>query len=116
MARYKFIGDNRIESVHWAVEFVDLDEGWHGEYNPDNPEDEPLLRFDMYSRENSKREWREPYDSSYCTQINADKVTKAQKRKLLVHLLNQVIDLQSDEPVKKLCERLSWIEIGWVKK
>lgn len=111
--RFKQRG-NRIESKHWAVEWVDLGEGWKGDYNPDDPEDEPLLRFDFYSRENRKSPWDVPQDSSYCTQVNADTPVEVRK-KLLVYLLMEVIDFPPDQSIKKLCERLSWIEESWLE-
>ncbi len=35
----KFVGENRIESEHWAVELVELGEGHSGEINEDDPTD-----------------------------------------------------------------------------
>lgn len=73
-----------------AVEFVDLDEGYNGEYDPNDPEDAKLLRFDAYikrtpsttfNEENGLGEndhddykggWAMRENSSFCTQVPAD--------------------------------------------
>lgn len=47
----------------YRLEWVDLGEGWNGDYNPDDPNDRPLLRADLYGD-------GEMLDSgSYCTGI-----------------------------------------------
>jgi len=53
------------------VEWVDLGEGWSGDYNPDDPEDESLLRFDVSEWDNELG-WIEISDASYCTQMPVD--------------------------------------------
>lgn len=99
------------ETKHWKVELVDLGEGWSGDYNPDDPKDTPLLRFDYSKRANSKSPWVEAEDSSYCTQLNANVVDKYKRlrKRILMHLLAQVNDFSPDRSIKKLGEQLSWI-------
>ena len=59
-----------IEYGNYKVEFVDIGEGLNGHYNPADPDDIPLLRFDSYTLVNDN--W-EPIDNgSYCTQVRAD--------------------------------------------
>lgn len=92
------------------VEFVDLDEGWNGGFNPDDPDDEHLLRFDVSRHNRKTNEWEAVDDASYCTQIPL-----GTDEPLLFNLL-QVIMSEVFEPVsnghsiKKICERLSWID------
>lgn len=50
----------------FKLEWVDLGEGWEGDYHPDDPEDTPLLRADLYMR-GEGGEWEFPEDASYCT-------------------------------------------------
>ena len=102
-------GNWAVVSGNWKVELVDIGEGLCGDYNENDPEDIPLLRFDMYSRENSKSPWEVPNDSSYCTRVSAD-ITAKQRKQVLSLLISEVEDLAWDWNVKKLCERLSWIQ------
>lgn len=86
-----------------TVEVDHIGEGWWGDYNPNDPADKPLLRF--YVLRNG--EYLD--DASYCTQTvdceeNADL--------LAAFVLDAVIDFaQNRESIKKLCERLSWVDI-----
>lgn len=50
----------------FKLEWVDLGEGWEGDYNPADPNDTPLLRADLYMK-GENGEWESPDDSSYCT-------------------------------------------------
>ena len=95
----------------WKVELVDLGEGNCGDYNPDDINDEPLLRFDYSSRKNKHCRWSEPNDSSYCTQINANRVEAdvELRKRILVFLLSQFCNEDWDTNIKKDCEQLSWI-------
>lgn len=57
----EFLSSNKKFRLEW----VNLGEGWSGDYDPEDPEDVPLLRADLFMEENG--EWVEPADSSYCT-------------------------------------------------
>ena len=62
------------------VEWVDIGEGWNGDYDPDDPDDTALLRFDVLELTNIHglfsdspvMEWEVLDDASYCTQMPAD--------------------------------------------
>lgn len=89
------------------IELVNLGEGLSGDYDPTNPEDVNLLRFDV-SRKVGRR-WEEIPDASYCTQIPAYANTQT-KRKVLQILMRDIYPPASrGHSIKKLCERLSWI-------
>ncbi len=97
--------------VAWAsrgpvlVQFENLDEGHCGDYDPDDPEDENLLRFTVYHN------GEQVNDASYCTNIRADADRKAVK-KAAERILREVYDpVMAGYSVKKLCEGLSWIEL-----
>ncbi len=110
MARKFNKSNTSVVSGNWKVELVDIGEGLCGDYDPErNPDDIPLFRFDMYSRENSKSPWEEPNDSSYCTRVHAE-INAKQRKEVLTELISEVEDLPWDQNVKKLCERLSWIQ------
>jgi hypothetical protein len=110
------------------VEWVELGEGWIGDYNPDNPEDEELLRFDVSwwlpdtddpenldpTNENAFGDWSDPGDASYCTAFPV-KATPEQRQKGLELIMGEVYEpLVSGHSIKKLCERLSWIGLDWL--
>lgn len=96
------------------VEWTDLGEGWGGYYDPDDPEDEELLRFDV-SWLDDDGEWIDPGDVSYCTRFPV-KATREQKEKGLVILMNAFYDpLMSGYSGKKIGEQMSWIGLDWLE-
>lgn len=103
--------DEEMELIKDNVKVVweNIGEGYCGDYDEDNPEDENLLRFTVFVKDDG--EWREVDDSSYCTMVTAD--TDNDK---LMELLNVLMDefyevLHYDIYgfVKKIGERMSWI-------
>jgi len=101
-----------------------MGEGRDGDYDPDDPEDYPHLRFDVYRKYHEgdevppycvdndayeHGEWMAVRDSSYCTNLNANNV-----RVFLIEAVKAIL-AQVESPVrdyqgiKKLCEHLSWI-------
>lgn len=97
------------------VDFVNLGEGLHGDYNPEDPEDINLLRFDVYVNDPGTDSWTEVEDASYCTQIPADTPidTLKEKIKAIFDRYRDAISSYDDylygASVKKLGEELSWI-------
>lgn len=92
-------------------DWVRLGEGYCGDYDPDDPEDEELLRFDIYVLENGQ--WEAVPDASYCTLVPVT-ATEEEKVKLLKIILDNYYDALHDRhyvSVKKLGERLSWISL-----
>ena len=84
------------------VEWTDIGEGLSGDYDPDNPDDISLLRFDVYVVRNGK--WSE------------DVVTL---KRAAAYLAKEYADVLADDPdtsVKKLGERLSWISPEWFQE
>lgn len=90
-----------------TVELEWIGEGHDGDFDPDWPEDEPLMRFTVLRRVDGVNEQID--DASYCTTIRAD----APRDELLAHantILREVADLvRNGQSIKKLCEGLSWI-------
>jgi hypothetical protein len=92
------------------VELEDIGEGQDGDYQPDDPEDEPLLRFSFYEFSIVEGEWQEINDTSYCTQLSANLPKHDQ------HLALEWLMTHFDRKrAKKCCERLSWVTIEDVK-
>lgn len=87
-------------------------EGWNGDYNPDDSEDELLLRFDVSVLIDN--EWEPVDNGSYCTALPAtvstDKINLA-----LNIIMREVGDaVRSGYSIKKVCENLSWISPSWL--
>jgi len=99
------------------VEFANIGEGWSGDYNPDDPEDDNLLRF--YVQFQTNGEWEDVEAASYCTQ------TPVATPEPVLHLLLTLImdrvyresaEVRGDLNLKRIGEELSWIEPSWVEK
>ena len=95
------------------VTLEDIGEGIFGEYDENDPNDRPLLRFDVYKRcENPSDitgEWEAIDDGSYCTNIHAESSWN-EIAQYLFTIMNEVyFYIQNDYSIKKVCEKLSWL-------
>ncbi|MGV2885932.1 hypothetical protein [Paenibacillus taichungensis] len=99
---------------------VDLEwigEGISGDFNANDPKDEPLLRFTVYRKDKEEPTgWTQVDDASYCTNLPA-----TAPRKILAQALMRIFDkvageVEQDHSVKKLCEELSHISLDWIKE
>ena len=100
-----------IQGEHVRVDWYRAGEGWWGDFNPEDPDDEELLRFDVYYRNDEREDWEPVDDASYCTGNPVDTDIETLKGKLLT-LYREFADVLEDDPmrsVKKLGECLSWI-------
>lgn len=90
------------------VELEWIGEGWSGDYDDRDPDDEPLLRFTVSHRVNG--EWEQVDDASYCTQLSALTTTEEERRRILASIMEQVYDdVAGGRSIKRLCEDLSWL-------
>lgn len=88
------------------VYLYDAGEGYDGFYNPDDPTDELLLRFDVHKWDGI--DWQYVEDSSYCTMLHAATPTLA-LGKFVFHIMDEVADdVEAGRSIKRKCERLSW--------
>ena len=96
------------------AEWVRLGEGWNGDYDVSDPDDEELLRFDM-SYKDKHGNWQEIPDASYCTRFPAQKSKQAQRAALQYILaqycnaVNNHYDADTAPSLRGLGESLSWI-------
>lgn len=98
---------------NFKVEWIDLEEGLHGDYDPNDPEDVALLRFDISRKENG--EWVPVNNGNYCTLFPVD-APESQKRAALEHIMDKVHSpLKNGQSIKNICEPLSWIEPDWIE-
>ena len=91
------------------VIWENIGEGYNGDYDENDPDDENLLRFTVYVKDDDV--WNEVDDSSYCTNVSAD--TDDDELMALLHILMtefyDVLHYDIYASVKKLGERMSWI-------
>ena len=95
-----------------VIEWVELGEGWHGDYNPDDPDDDELLRFDAYIE---NHEWQDDYPTySYCTSFPAN-ATPEERRAGLEYLMEHLYPFMSKNKwCRSEAEHLSWINLEWI--
>jgi len=115
-------GDLELVRGDVKVELDWIGEGVSGDYQADDPEDEPLLRFTVLRRSGletndpyaldagyEQNEWTPFRDACYCTNISAI-LPKAKLLELMGVLMDGVFNPASQgHSIKRLCERLSWI-------
>lgn len=96
---------------------MDLDwigEGYEGDYDEDDPEDERLLRFTFYTLNEENGETVSLEDASYCTHLTVDLPLEARLHAAGL-MFGQVWDAIGPQPdpwgsgIKRLCEELSMI-------
>ena len=91
------------------ADWYDAGEGVCGDYDPDNPDDIHLLRFDIYVKRNGT--WEVVDDASYCTtvSIDTDRDTLISKLYHIYREYENALSSDTEASVKKLGEHLSWI-------
>jgi hypothetical protein len=90
------------------VDWVNLNEGHSGDYDPTDKYDENLLRFEVYRFDGS--EWLEVPDASYCTQMPASSPHQVLKVGLKIIMDAIYDDVRNHGKAKRICESLSWIK------
>jgi hypothetical protein len=112
------------------VEWSELGEGWDGDFDPSDPDDVELLRFDFYAL--TAGEWVAVSDASYCTRVPVATSPEVRQTLLAVLLaeaapsieeaLNPIVDEEAagapgerevHPTSRKLFEHLSWIAPSW---
>ena len=84
-------------------------EGWNGDYDPSDPNDSLLLRFDVDHLVDG--EWEPVDNGSMCTGLSAD-ISPEKANVALQIIMKEVGDpVRAGNSIKKTCERLSWIEV-----
>ena len=95
---------NDLVRVSWN----DLGEGYSGDYDQTDPNDRPLLRFDIDRKTESG--WEMVDDASYCTLVDVNTPIGALVRMLHIILAEVDEPLRNGYSIKKICEKLSWIQ------
>lgn len=91
------------------ADWYDAGEGFCGDYDPQDPDDVPLLRFDIYIRYGDQ--WEPVEDASYCTLMpaTADREVLTANLRVIYDEYNDVLSTDPEASVKKLGERLSFV-------
>lgn len=100
--------DNRLVRGRVAVEWSELGEGLHGDYDPDDPDDVELLRFDFWIWSEEEDCWVGPEDTSYCTAFPVQTPVRW-KRAGLEAMMDEAGEDVLSGNARRTCERLSWI-------
>jgi hypothetical protein len=89
-------------------------EGWGGDYDSSDPDDQLLLRFDVDERIGNTDSWQPIDDASYCTALPANTPRKFLDKALQLIMLEVKEAVDTGYSIKKTCERLSWINVNWL--
>jgi len=110
-----------LERGDFRVTWEWIGEGWSGDYDEEDEQDDPLLRFsvdqhifpDEDSEENAESYWEQLDDASYCTRLPITTPTKH-----LAIAAAQILEEVEDHPdnYKRELESLSWFEPDDFKK
>jgi len=92
------------------VMWSDIGEGWDGDYNPDNPDDVELLRFDVMELAEDGV-WESVDNGSYCTAMPVGSSEKMLKTGL--ELILEAVECNRETGVKRVLEELSWMNPSW---
>jgi hypothetical protein len=89
-------------------------EGWGGDYDSSDPDDQLLLRFDVDQRIGNTDSWQPIDDASYCTALPANTPREFLDKALQLIMLEVKEAVETGYSIKKTCERLSWINVNWL--
>lgn len=98
----------------FKIELTFEGEGYNGEYNENDPEDQRLLRFTIY-KTNDGNTYEQIDEGSYCTQItdNNDPELIEKVEKALMTIFRKAEELNS---YKRILQTLSWLTDEDIKK
>jgi hypothetical protein len=102
------MSDVELIDGNLRIYWVNLGEGNSGDYDPNDPEDQELLRFDVEELVDGK--WEFVDDSSYCTNT----LESTPSERLLELLKEMIVHIRfswdhNGHSIRKVCELLSWI-------
>ena len=100
--------DTLVQGDEYAVTLEYIGEGKEGDYDPKDPDDEPLYRFDVQRMVDGR--WEHVEDTSYCTQIRAD--ISPERAEAAARYLLARVEAHGGPRLKRLCEQLSWTSMN----
>lgn len=87
-----------------SVILCDIGEGYEGDYNPEDPEDKPLLRFDVY------KDGEQMDNGSYCTLLSVNDDRKLLKEAAEI-ILKEAEESLDNGGFKRSMEQMSYLYI-----
>lgn len=98
-----------------------IGEGWQGDYDEEDPDDQRLARFSLqeerygvdedYGTDDGPTYWEDADDCSYCTQIAWDTMeNNPEFRAFSEKFLLRQFEHDPPEYWKKIAERISWVD------
>jgi len=100
---------NELIKNNVRVSWVELGEGKQGDYDPNDPNDVELLRFDVERMENGT--WEILDGGSYCTQVPVS-ATPEQRRVGLKDIMNSVYNpIMAGDSIRRMASDFSWMSI-----
>jgi len=116
-----------LDNGEVLIEWSRLGEGLYGDYDPDDPEDVELLRFDVSVSVRHPKvdevsegcsvdgEWVAVPDASYCTQVPVNTPLRLLHKGLEL-IFNEVYEpLAEGDSIKRRCAALSWMTPDSIK-
>jgi hypothetical protein len=102
-----------LERGDLRLEWVNIDEGFNGDYDPSDAEDENLLRLDLMLVKSDEQ----VHNGSVCTQVNATAET-SMLESFLLRMMNRIEREigcsfpDKEPPAKHLFEEFSYVSLS----
>jgi hypothetical protein len=102
------------------VAFMNIGEGWSGDYDPSDPEDNNLLRVYISLRggEAGYPEWDEVEDGSICTSLPVETAPETRRRILEIVFAQAEVAVSREEKriSRHVMDELSYVNPEWPEK
>jgi hypothetical protein len=96
-----------VHNKKYSLSFCYLGEGADGDYDPENPDDAPLLRYDVCKKVDG--EWEPLRNGSACCQLSANEKRAALKKAAKEML--EIVSKTDPQHLNFVVQLLSWIEM-----
>lgn len=96
----------QVDGCRFRLEWVELGEGWDGDYDPEDPKDTELLRLDLSEFDTERDEFECLPDGSFCTALP---IADPNRARILRDLADLVVDHLGNGSVKRFMEAASWV-------
>lgn len=104
--------ENSVTRGDVRIVWSRLGEGYNGDYNPNDPQDQELLRFDLWVKYEGR--WEMAEGGSYCTLVPVT-ATPAQRFDLLLVLMDKLYDaVVKGEYYRDIADRMSGMRLEWL--
>ena len=97
----------KLEQGDLRVELEWIGEGLDGDYDPDDSQDVPLLRFSLWQRKGG--DWDYVEDTSYCCQVGRDAQAEEIEAALRTMMREFRETIEAGGSIRRTAEHLSWI-------